>query len=42
MKRDHNHPPLLLDTIDLETMTIRELGELAEQHGLKLLDVITL
>lgn len=42
MKRDHNHPPSLLDAINLETMTVRELGELAERHGLKLLDVLTL
>ena len=41
MNNDYNHPPSL-DTINLETMTLRELGEMAELHGLKLLDVLTL
>ena len=41
MKRDQHQPPSL-DSINLETMTIRELGEMAELHGLKLLDVLTL
>jgi hypothetical protein len=42
MNNNHNHPPSLLDAINLETMTVRELGEVAEQHGLKLEDVLTL
>lgn len=42
MKHDQNHPPSIRDAINLETMTVRELGEVAERYGLKLLDVITL
>jgi hypothetical protein len=42
MKRDHLHPQSIRDAVNLETMTVRELGEAAERYGLKLLDVITL
>lgn len=42
MKREQNHPPSIRDAVNLEAMTVRELGELAEMHGLKLLDVISL
>jgi len=42
MKHDQNHPPSIRSAVNLETMTVRELGELAELHGLKLLDVIAL
>ncbi|AHB31644.1 hypothetical protein ArV2_gp33 [Arthrobacter phage vB_ArS-ArV2] len=42
MNRDHNHPPSTRDAIDLEAMTVREVGEYAELHGLTLLDVLTL
>ncbi|UYM26591.1 hypothetical protein SEA_BAUER_42 [Arthrobacter phage Bauer] len=41
MKHDQNHPPSIRD-VRMDTMTVRELGELAELHGLRLLDVITL
>jgi hypothetical protein len=42
MKHDQNHPPSIRNAVNLEKMTVRELGELAELHGLRLLDVITL
>lgn len=38
----NQHPPSIRDAVNLETMTIRELGDVAELHGLKLLDVLTL
>ena len=36
------HPPSSRNDINLEEMTLREVGEWAELHGLKLLDVLTL
>lgn len=41
MKRyqEHVHPP---SEIDLEAMTVRELGEVAEARGVTLLDILTL
>ena len=42
MKRDHLHPISIRNTVNLETMTVRELGELAEMNGMKLLDILTL
>jgi|GEM_PF-6516198 hypothetical protein len=42
MQHDQNHPPSLRDAVNLETMTVRELGEVAELYGMKLLDVLTL
>lgn len=30
------------ETINIQTMTIRELGELAESQGMTLLDILTL
>lgn len=42
MKRDQNHLLSIRDTVDIQAMTVREMGELAELHGLKLLDVMTL
>lgn len=42
MTHDHNHPPSIRDAVNLETMTVRELGEVAEQYGMRLLDVLTL
>lgn len=40
--QDHSHPPSGPPEVDLEVMTVRELGEIAEAHGMTLLDVITL
>lgn len=42
MNREQNHPPSIREAVNLETMTIRELGEIAEAYGMRLLDVITL
>ena len=42
MNRDQLHPPSIRETIDLQSMTVRELGDLAEQHGMTLLDILTL
>lgn len=42
MKQDRLNPQSIRDIVNLEAMTVRELGELAELHGLTLLDVITL
>lgn len=42
MKHNQNHPPSIRDAVNLETMTVRELGEVAEQYGMTLLDVLTL
>jgi hypothetical protein len=42
MKREQLHPPSIRDAINLETMTARELGEVAESYGMKLLDILTL
>jgi hypothetical protein len=40
--RDHVHPPSIRDAINLETMTVRELGEVAEAYGMTLLDILIL
>lgn len=40
--QDHFHPPSDLPAIDLKAMTVRELGEIAEDHGMTLLDILTL
>lgn len=44
MKHDHHqqYPKYIRDAVDMGSITVRELGDLAELHGLKLLDVITL
>ena len=36
------HPPSARQDINLEAMTLREVGEWAELHGMKLLDILTL
>jgi len=35
------HQPSIRDAVNLETMTIRELGDVAELYGVTLLDVLT-
>ena len=42
MNQDQLHPPSLDDAINLQQMTVRELGEVAERHGMTLLDILTL
>lgn len=36
------HPPSTREAINLKEMTLREVGEWAELHGMKLEDVLTL
>lgn len=40
--QDHFHPPSNRPAVDLGVMTVRELGEIAEAHGMTLLDILTL
>lgn len=40
--QEHFHPPSIRDAINLEAMTVRELGDVAEAHGMTLLDILTL
>lgn len=41
--QDHSHPPSDdRPEVDLEVMTVRELGEIAEAHRMTLLDILTL
>jgi hypothetical protein len=48
MNNDHLHPPSstihpkIRDLVNLETVTVRELGDVARLYGLKLEDVLTL
>lgn len=42
MKNEHNHPPSIRDAVNLEEMTLREVGDVAESYGLTLLDIFTL
>lgn len=41
MNRDQIDPPFILDEIDLDKMTLREVGDVAEAQGMTLLDVLT-
>lgn len=40
--QEHSHPPSERPEVDLEMMTVRELGEIAEDHKMTLLDILTL
>ncbi|HEX9137310.1 MAG TPA: hypothetical protein VF905_10260 [Nitrospirota bacterium] len=42
MQREQLHPPSIRDAVNLEAMTVRELGDAAESYGMKLLDILTL
>lgn len=37
----HEHSDTTRSALDMTTLTVRELGEYAEFHGLKLLDILT-
>jgi hypothetical protein len=40
--QDRYHPPSLRSTIDVKTMTVKELGDVAEANGMTLLDILIL
>jgi hypothetical protein len=41
MNHDKLHPPSTLDDLNLDEMTLRELGDVAEAQGVTLLDILT-